>query len=82
MYLYAPASSALSQVIDPSTSRVSGVGGFCMLLSDVIEAYLHHFQHERGLSKKTCEGYQAWLHNLHDWMQTRNPTSATTPCRS
>lgn len=40
-----------------------------MLLSDCIEDYLRHIQHERGLSKKTVKGYQAYLHHFHAWLQ-------------
>jgi site-specific recombinase XerD len=43
--------------------------GFCMLLTDAIQDYLRHIAQERGLARKTVKGYQAWLHNLHGWMQ-------------
>lgn len=40
-----------------------------MTLSHAIEAYIAHIKFQRGLSRNTVAGYQAWLHNFEAWLK-------------
>ena len=48
-----------------------------MYLSQAVEVYLLHIRHERGLAKRTCAVYTAWLHHFQGWLAEANYPAAT-----